>query len=104
MNRHVYKSGIEYKVKKRGKVLAVSLILSMIIGLLGGCGNGGQAASSDDQETEGAAADTKTAADGTQADADGMNHENKAMGRYVEIPVDISEYTTLLRSLLTAVF
>ncbi len=38
MNRHVYKSGIEYKVKKRGKVLAVSLILSMIIGLLGGCG------------------------------------------------------------------
>ena len=48
MNRHVYKSGIEYKVKKRGKVLAVSLILSMMIGLLGGCGNGGQAASSDD--------------------------------------------------------
>ena len=95
MNRHVYKSGIEYKVKKRGKVLAVSLIFSMMIGLLGGCGNGGQAASSDDQETKGAAADIKTAADGTQADADGMNHENKAMGRYVEIPVDISEYTTL---------
>ena len=74
MNRHVYKSGIEYKVKKRGKVLAVSLIFSMMIGLLGGCGNGGQAASSDDQETKGAAADIKTAADGTQADADGMNH------------------------------
>lgn len=98
MNRYLYKSGIEYKVKKKKKILAISLILSMMIGVLGGCGNGGQTASSGEQGTdrkEDAVSDSQTSAGDGQADADNIDNGNKAMGRYVESSVDISEYTTL---------
>lgn len=85
--------------KARGKnILAVCLILSMVAGVLGGCGNGGADVSDGQQGTDAAG----SAVSGGQADGEGgqagegeYGNENKAMGRYVENAVDLSEYTTL---------
>ncbi len=82
---------------KRKKLLAVILILSLMTGLLGGCG-GSSPANSSKQGTdavEGSKSDAGKGTEGGQNAAEDTGTENKAMGRYVENPVDISEYTTL---------
>lgn len=77
------------------KLLAVCLVFAMLAGILGGCGNGGEASQTGGQ---GAATGNGTEgqngsgqSDGKQAgDGDSAN-EPVAMGRYVEETVDLSE-------------
>ena len=67
------------------------------MGVLGGCGNGSLADSTKgaDSTKEGTTSGTQTGTEDTQAGVEGTGNENKAMGRYVESSMDISEYTTL---------
>ena len=86
-------------MRKNGKrLLTVGLMLTMLTGLLAGCGNGG--ASSTEDPKAAAEDDAGKTAD-TQTGADGSGRESVAMGRYVEKAVDISENTS--RSLNIAV-
>lgn len=83
---------------KRKKLLAVMLILSLMTGLLGGCGSSDSDNSTEQQGTDAAEGSASGAGTGTEDGQDGAENTetgNKAMGRYVENPVDISEYTTL---------
>lgn len=72
-------------------------MLVLVTGVLGGCGNGSPAASTKgaDSTKEGTTSGTQTGTEDTQAGIEGTGNENKAMGRYVESSVDVSEYTTL---------
>ena len=85
--------------KARGKnILAVCLILSMVAGVLSGCGNGGADVSGGQQGTDASGSGIsggQTNEGGGQAGEGESGNEKKAMGRYVENSVDISEYTTL---------
>ncbi len=86
------------KGMKGKKLLAVILILSLMTGLLGGCGNRDQSTTTDKQGADTAQGNVSGAGTGTEDegnDAEDTGTANKAMGRYVENPVDISEYTTL---------
>lgn len=96
MNQYLYikaKIGVGSR-----KIAAICLLFVMMTGLLGGCGNGGTDAPLGQQGTD----EMKNGVSGSQPNGeDGQagqresGDENKAMGRYVENSVDISEYTTL---------
>lgn len=96
MNQYLY---IKAKIGAGSrKIAAICLLFVMMTGLLSGCGNGGTDAPLGQQGTD----ETKNGVSGSQPNGeDGQagqgesGDENKAMGRYVENSVDISEYTTL---------
>lgn len=96
MNQYLYKKA-KIGAGSR-KIAAICLLFAMMTGLLGGCGNGGTDAPLGQQGTD----ETKNGVSGSQPNGeDGQagqresGDENKAMGRYVENSIDISEYTTL---------
>lgn len=97
MKWHLYDIDKEHKGIKNRKIIAVGLILALLMGVLGGCGNGSLADSTKgaDSTKEGTTSGTQTGTEDTQAGVEGTGNENKAMGRYVESSMDISEYTTL---------
>lgn len=98
MNPYFYQKEIEHKNwKRKSRMLAVWLVLSMMISLLGGCGSGSPTASEEGQNTVTGEETSGLAGEGEngQKDTDGAGEENKPMGRYVENSVDISQYTTL---------
>lgn len=74
-------------------------MLAVMTGLLGGCGNGNPAAGSlEDQNSsmgEGGVSGIPDGEGNGQTGADNSGNGKKAMGRYVESSVDISEYTVL---------
>lgn len=85
------------RIRRNGKrLLAVCLMLTMLAGLLAGCGNGGVSSTGEEKTTaEDGTGKTDTQTDaGKQANADGDGSEPAAMGRYVETLVDISENTS----------
>ena len=94
MSQYLYKKSKEHENKKRRRMIAVCLMLSMMAGLLTGCGDNSPAASSGEQGADVLESDVSGAQTG-QEDAENTGNDNKAMGRYVENSVDISEYTTL---------
>lgn len=82
--------------KYRRKILAVCLMLAILAGVLGGCGNGTASSTGEPGaaagDSAGAQGGTGQAADGnTQADGEDAADEPTAMGRYVETESDISE-------------
>ncbi len=97
MKWHLYDIDKEHKGIKSRKIIVVCLMLVLVTGVLGGCGNGSPAASTKgaDSTKEGTTSGTQTGTEDTQAGIEGTGNENKAMGRYVESSVDVSEYTTL---------
>lgn len=85
------------RIRRNGKrLLAVCLMLTMLAGLLAGCGNGGVSSTGEEKTTaEDGTGKTDTQTDaGKQANTDGDGSEPAAMGRYVETSVDISENTS----------
>lgn len=93
----LYKDGYKQKNGKSSKkFFAICLVLMMLAGVLGGCGNGAASQTGERgtaaKDTAGAQGGTGQAADGnTQADGEDAADEPVAMGRYVETQVDISE-------------
>ncbi len=83
------------KSRNGKKLLAVCLVLTMLAGVLGGCGNGGEASQTGGQGaaagngTEGQNGSGQTG--GKQAGDGDSGSEPVAMGRYVEMAVDLSE-------------
>lgn len=97
MKQYFYDKRKEHRGRHGKKIIAVGLMLALLMGVLGGCGNGSPAAVAEgaDSTKEGTTSGTQTGTEDTQAGVEGTGNENKAMGRYVENSVDISEYTTL---------
>lgn len=93
----LYKDGYKQKNGKNNKkFFAICLVLMMLAGVLGGCGNGAASQTGERgtaaKDTAGAQGGTGQAADGnTQTDGGDAADEPTAMGRYVETQVDISE-------------
>lgn len=92
MNRYLFD-----EKGKIAKALAVLTALIVAAGLFGGCGKSGQA---DVPGTQGAASEetdrvnTNTGTGEADEKGDASENGEKAMGRYVENPIDLSEYVT----------
>lgn len=92
MNRYLFD-----EKGKIAKALAVLTALIVAVGLFGGCGKNGQTGALGTQGAASEETDRVNTNTGTgEADEKGDASENgeKAMGRYVENPIDLSEYVT----------
>lgn len=91
-----YKDGNKHKTGKSSKkFLAICLVLVMLAGVLGGCGNGAASQTGDQgtaaKDTTGAQGSAKETGGDAQTDETDGADEPTAMGRYVETPVDLAE-------------